>query len=168
VDLGSSTATSGFNFLNGSLRHTTWIDYNYEDYDIDTGGKGDLFLTDFPRHKRELVSYNEAKFLSIINSGGDNCTGYVNLYNISNTLIASATWTGALATGLMVPLISVGPSMLVSSTSLVQADFNNCYYYTIQIKQTADASKDSELYKIYIDQDCSPYSRRRLHWLNKF
>jgi hypothetical protein len=168
VDLGSSTATSGFNFLNGSLRHTTWIDYNYQDYDIDTGGKGDLFLTDFPRHKRELVSYNEAKFLSIINSGGDNCTGYVNLYNISNTLIASATWTGALATGLMVPLISVGPSMLVSSTSLVQADFNNCYYYTIQIKQTATPSKDSELYKIYIDQDCSPYSRRRLHWLNKF
>lgn len=168
VDLLSATATSGFTFLNGSLRHATWLDYDYQDYDIETGGKGDLFLTDFPRDKRELISYNESKFLSIINSGGDFCTGYVYLYDITNTLITSATWIGALGTSLYVPLLSVGPAMLVSNTSLVQADFNNCYYYTIQIKQTAAPSKDSELYKIYIDQDCSAYSRRRLHWLNKF
>jgi hypothetical protein len=92
----------------------------------------------------------------------------VSLYNISGTLITSATWTGALATGLIIPLVSVGPSVLVGGTSLVQADFDNCYYYTIQLKQTADASKDSEIYRIYYDQSCSAYSRRRLIWLNKY
>jgi len=41
-------------------------------------------------------------------------------------------------------------------------------YYTIQIKHTADATKDSEIYRIYYDQSCSAYSRRRLIWLNKY
>jgi len=170
TDLGSATNTSGINFLNGSFRYGELYpsQYDYQDYDLDTGGKGDLFLTDFPRDKRDLVSYNEAKFLAIINSGGDNLTGYVKLYDISNTQIASATWIGFLGTGLSTPMISVGPLSLVSGTSLVQADFNDCYYYTIQLKQTADASKDSELYKIYYDTSCSAYSRRRLHWLNRF
>ncbi len=170
TDLGSATNTSGINFLNGSFRYGELYpsQYDYQDYDLDTGGKGDLFLTDFPRDKRDLVSYNEAKFLAIINSGGDNLTGYVKLYDISNTQIASATWIGFLGTGLSTPMISVGPLSLVSGTSLLQADFNDCYYYTIQLKQTADASKDSELYKIYYDTSCSAYSRRRLHWLNRF
>ncbi len=170
TDLGSATNTSGINFLNGSFRYGELYpsQYDYQDYDLDTGGKGDLFLTDFPRDKRDLVSYDEAKFLAIINSGGDNLTGYVKLYDISNTQIASATWIGFLGTGLSTPMISVGPLSLVSGTSLVQADFNDCYYYTIQLKQTADASKDSELYKIYYDTSCSAYSRRRLHWLNRF
>jgi hypothetical protein len=170
VIIASSEATSGFIFLNGSFRYAnaTTGGWDYRDYDLDTGGKGDLFLTDFPRNKKDLVSYSEAKYLSIINSGGDNCTGYVNLYNISGTLIASATWTGALATGLIIPLVSVGPSVLVGGTSLVQADFDNCYYYTIQLKQTSDATKDSEIYRIYYDQSCSAYSRRRLIWLNKY
>lgn len=170
TDLGSATNTSGINFLNGSFRYGELYpsQYDYQDYDLDTGGKGDLFLTDFPRDKRDLVSYNEAKFLAIINSGGDNLTGYVKLYDISNTEIASATWIGFLGTGLSTPMISVGPLSLVSGTSLVQADFNDCYYYTIQLKQTADASKDSELYKLYYDTSCSAYSRRRLHWLNRF
>lgn len=170
TDLGSATNTSGINFLNGSFRYGELYpsQYDYQDYDLDTGGKGDLFLTDFPRDKRDLVSYDEAKFLAIINSGGDNLTGYVKLYDISNTQIASATWIGTLGTGLSTPMISVGPLSLVSGTSLVQADFNNCYYYTIQLKQTADASKDSELYKLYYDTSCSAYSRRRLHWINRF
>ena len=170
VIIASSEATSGFIFLNGSFRYANALtgEWDYQDYDIDTGGKGDLFLTDFPRNRKDLVSYYEAKYLSIINSGGDFCTGYVSLYNISGTLITSATWTGALATSLIIPLVSVGPSVLVGGTSLVQADFDNCYYYTIQIKQTATPSKDSEIYRIYYDQSCSAYSRRRLIWLNKY
>jgi hypothetical protein len=171
TDLGSATsAPAVVYYLNGSFRYQELYgdNYNYEDYDIETGGKGDLFLTDFPRDKRDLITYDESKFLAIINSGVDNCTGYVYLYNISGSVIASATWTGALATNLRTPMISCGPLSLVSGTSLVQADFNNCYYYTIQIKQTATPSKDSEIYKIYIDSTCSNYSRRRLHWINRF
>ena len=170
VQVASAETTSSFRFLNGSFRYENIItgNWDYQDYDLDTGGKGDLFLTDFPRNKKDIVAYSDAKYLSIINSGADNCTGYVNLYNITGTLITSATWIGALGTNLRIPLVSVGPRMLVSSTSLVASDFDNCYYYTIQIKQTATPSKDSELYRIYYDQSCSPYARKTLHWLNKY
>lgn len=171
TDLGSATsAPAVVYYLNGSFRYGELYPgvYDYQDYDIETGGKGDLFLTDFPRNRRDLVSYSEYKFLAIINSGVDNCTGYVYLYDISGSVIASATWTGALATNLRTPMISCGPLSLVSGTSLVQSDFDDCYYYTIQIKQTATPSKDSEIYKIYYDTSCSAYSRRRLIWLNKF
>jgi hypothetical protein len=171
IDLGSATsAPAVVYYLNGSFRYGELHPniYDYQDYDLDTGGKGDLFLTDFPRNRRDLVSYYESKFLSIINSGTDNCTGYVSLYDISGSLITSATWIGALGTNLRTPMISCGPRELVGGTSLVQSDFDDCYYYTIQIKQTATPSKDSEIYKIYYDTSCSAYPRRRLHWLNKF
>ena len=168
--LSATSAPAVVYYLNGSFRYGELYpnQYDYQDYDLDTGGKGDLFLTDFPRNRRDLITYSEAKFLSIINSGVDNCTGYVKLYNISGTQIASATWTGALATNLRTPMVSCGPLSLVSGTSLVQSDFDDCYYYTIQIKQTATPTKDSEIYKIYVDLACSNYSRRRLHWLNRF
>ena len=171
TDLASAvSAPAVVYYLNGSFRYGELYpnQYDYQDYDLDTGGKGDLFLTDFPRDKRDLITYSEAKFLSIINSGVDNCTGYVTLYDISGSVITSATWTGALATNLRTPMVSCGPLSLVSGTSLVQSDFDDCYYYTIQIKQTATPSKDSEIYKIYVDSTCSNYSRRRLHWLNRF
>lgn len=168
ADLGSATNTSGFNFLNGSFRYGEALDYAYEDYDLDTGGKGDLFLTDFPRDRKDMCSYEQHKFLSIINSGGDNLTGYVILYDITGTLITSATWTGTLATGLVTPMVCVSPITLVGGTSLVQSDFDDCYYYTIQLKQTATPAKDSEIYKIYYDQECSSYPRRSLIWLNKY
>lgn len=170
ADLGSATNTSGFNFLNGSFRYqdATTGNWDYQDYDLDTGGKGDFFLTDFPRNRKDMCSYNQYKFLSIINSGGDNLTGYVTLYNISGSVIASATWIGVLGTGLVTPMVCVSPITLVGGTSLVQSDFDDCYYYTIQLKQTATSSKDSEIYKIYYDQECSSYPRRSLIWLNKY
>jgi hypothetical protein len=170
TQIGSSTATGSRNFLNGSFRFGDALTggWDYQDYDIDTGGKGDLFLTDFPRNRKDLVAYQEYKYLSIINSGGDNLTGHVKLYNISGTQIASATWIGTLGTGLVTPFINVAPINLVGDTSLVQSDFDNCYYYTIQLKQTATPTKVSEIYKIYYDTSCSAYSRRRLHWINKY
>lgn len=170
INLGSSTFTSGINFLNGSFRYqdATTGGWDYQDYDIETGGKGPFFMTDFPRNRKDMCSYDQYKFLSIINSDGDFMTGYVNLYNITGTLIASATWTGVLATGLLTPMVCVSPITLVLGTSLVQSNFNNCYYYTIQLKQTAAPSKASEIYKIYYDQECSSYPRRSLIWLNKY
>lgn len=170
TDLGSVETSASRRFLNGSFRYgdATTGGWDYQDYDLDTGGKGDLFLTDFPRSRRDMVAYAEYKYLSIINSGADDCTGYVYLYDITGSVIASATWIGALGANLRVPLLNVAPINLVTGTSLVQADFDDCYYYTIQIKQTATPSKDSEIYKIYYDTSCSAYPRRRLHWLNKY
>ena len=64
---------------------------------------------------------------------------------------------------------SVGPANLVFYTTLVQSDFDDCYYYTIQIRDPDfPITRYSELYKIYCDTVCSPYERMRLHWLNRF
>lgn len=172
TQIASSTATGSRNFLNGSFRFGDAVlpgGWESDLNDIEAGpSKGGRFLTDFPRTKKDLVSYDEYKYLGIINSDGDNLTGYVKLYNISGTQIASATWIGTLGTGLVTPFLNVSPANLVSDTSLVQSDFNNCYYYTIELKQTSAPTKSSEIYKIYYDTSCSAYSRRRLHWLNKY
>lgn len=170
TQIASSTATASRNFLNGSFRFgdATTGGWDYQDYDIDTGGKSDLFLTDFPRNRKDMCAYEEYKYLSIINSGGDNLTGYVKLYDISGSIIKSATLTGILATGLVTPFMNVAPINLVNGVTILQSDFNNCYYYTIQLKQTSTPTKASEIYKIYYDQSCSAYPRRRLHWLNKY
>jgi hypothetical protein len=122
-------------------------------------------LTEFPRDKRDLVGYYDYKYLSIINSDGDSIWGQAVLYDINNSVIASADF---IKDTLTIPLVQVGPENLVNGTTLVVGNFTNCYYYTIEIYQNADPTKDSELYKIYYDQSCSNYPRYRLHWLNKF
>lgn len=166
TDLGSSMNTSGINFLNGSFRFLELYPNIFDpiQYDIENV-RGEYFLTDFPRNRKEFVQYQETKFLSIINSGGDNCTVEIKLYDISNTLITSTTYS---ANGLTTPMLSVGPSRLVASTSLNVGDFTNCYYYTVRIYQTSATTKTSEAYKLYYDQECNVYDVRRLTWLNKF
>lgn len=165
TDLGSSTATSSFNFLNASLRYNeiypTW---SPEVYDIENV-RGEYFLTEYPRNRKELIAYNESKFLSIINSAANNCTVEIKLYDITNTLITSTTYA---ANGLVTPMLSVGPSRLVASTPLNAGDFTNCYYYTVRIYQTAATSKTSEAYKLYYDQECTRYTPQRLLFLNRF
>lgn len=168
VQVGSLEASSGFTFLNAAFRQEQWLSWDYENYDMSEASGTRLFLTDFPRDRRDLVGYNDYKYLSIINSDSNNCTCSIVLYDITDSVIASATFIGVLATGLTIPLVQVSPESLVSGTSLVIGDFTNCYYYTIEIYQTATPTKDSEIYRIYFDQSCSNYPRYRLHWLNKF
>lgn len=166
IQFGSAETTSSFNFLNGSLRFLELYPNIFDplEYNIEST-RGEYFLTDFPRDKKEYVQYQETKFLSIINSDSDNCTAEIKLYNISNTLITTATYA---VNGLATPMLSVGPSRLVASTSLNIGDFTNCYYYTVTIYQTAVPTKISESYKLYYDQSCYTYDSRRLTWLNKF
>lgn len=166
IQFGSAETTDSFNFLNGSFRFLEVYAGNFIPalYDIDNS-RGEYFLTDFPRDKKEYVQYQETKFLSIINSESDNCTAEIKLYNITNTLITTATYA---VNGLATPMLSVGPSRLVASTSLNESDFTNCYYYTVRLYQTATPTKTSESYKLYYDQSCYTYDSRRLTWLNKF
>jgi hypothetical protein len=168
IYLASVVDSSLLNFINGAFRFEELYtnQYDYTDYNIQSGTNR-LFLTDWPRAKRDLVAYKEGKFLSIIdNKKLNTLRGFVNLYDINNTLLASANWT---LSNYAVPMSSVGPSALVGFTTLVQADFNNCYYYTIQIKDVLNQStKNSEIYTIYYDTSCSSYERMRLHWMNRF
>jgi len=168
IYLASAVDSSLLVFINGAFRFEELYvnQYDYEDYSIDDGIDR-LFLTDWPRAKRDLVAYNEGKFLSIIDPGKLHLLrGYVKLYDINNTLIASANWT--ISSNFVVPMSSVGPANLVFYTTLNQVDFDNCYYYTIQLKNDTTPLKYSEEYKIYYDTSCSSYDRMRLHWMNRF
>lgn len=165
IYLGTSTPSNSFNFLNGSLRYNElYPQWSPLDYDIENV-RGELFLTDFPRNRKEFIRFDESKFLSIINSDGNACTVEIKLYDITNTLIASTTYA---ANSLATPMLSVGPSRLEASTSLTAANFTNCYYYTVRIYQTAIPTKTSEAYRLYYDQECTRYDLQRVFWLNKY
>jgi hypothetical protein len=177
--------------LNGCLRVSEFYKvYNYADtpvvgwpaqlYNINEIGDEaqppvKLFLTDFPRNQKEFVRYNEAKYLSILNQydtidGSTDSTVEIELYDISNTLITSASFS---VVGFQFPMLSVGPAKLVESTSLISTDFNNCYYYTVRIWNDDDSIIDrplntSEEYRLYYDQECERYPNKRLTWLNKY
>ena len=165
VQVASAEASNGIEFLNAAFRQEFWLSWNYQDYDIEQASGTRLFLTEFPRDKRDLVGYYDYKYLSIINSTGTLVYGQAVLYDINNSVIASADF---IKDNYTIPLVQVGPESLVIGTTLVVGNFTNCYYYTIEIYQNAAPTKDSELYKIYYDQSCSNYPRYRLHWLNKF
>lgn len=168
IYLASEVDSAILNFINGSFRFEELYtnQYDYTDYNIQSGINRS-FLTDFPRNRRELISYNEGKFLSIIdNAKANTLTVYIKLYNISNSLIASAQYD---ISSYIVPMSSVGPANLVFYTTLVQSDFDDCYYYTIQIRDPDfPITRYSELYKIYCDTSCRSYERMRLHWMNRF
>lgn len=165
TDLGSVEESFHRYFINGAFRQSKWIDWDYQDYSIYPGGKTNLFLTDFPRNRKDMLSITESKFLSIINSDDTACDVDVVLYDISGSVVASATWN----TGLWkIPMLQIGPDVLIPETSLTTANFLNTYKYTVKITRLTAPLKTSETYTLYMDQGCDRYTRRRLHWLNKY
>ena len=165
TDLGSVEESIHTYFINGAFRQSKWIDWDHQDYSIYPGGKTNLFLTDFPRNRKDMLSVTESKFLSIINSDDTSCDVDVVLYNISGSVVASATWN----TGLWkIPMLQIGPDVLIPETSLTSANFLNTYKYTVKITRLTAPFNTSETYTLYMDQGCDRYTRRRLHWLNKY
>ena len=166
IDIASAETSSELSFMNGAFRYLYLYPNNFDplQYDLEST-RGEYFLTDFPRDRKEFVRFQEVKFLSIINSNGDSATVEIKLYNISNSLIASTTFSAGTYKS---PMLSVGPSRIAASTSINESDFTNCYYYTVRIYQTTTPSRTSETYRLYYDQSCTQYTTRRLIWLNKF
>jgi hypothetical protein len=165
TDLGSVEESGHGYFINGAFRQSKWIDWDYQDYSIGPGGKTNLFLTDFPRNRKDMLSVTESKFLSIINADDTACDADVVLYDITGSVVASATWN----TGLWkVPMLQIGPDVLIPATSLTSANFSNTYKYTVKITRLTAPIKTSETYTLYMDHGCDRYTRRRLHWLNKY
>lgn len=165
ADLGSAESSLGLYLINGAFRQLKWIDWDYQDYSIGPGGKTNLFLTDFPRNRKDMIGITESKFLSIINSDDTACDADVVLYDITGSVVASATWN----TGLWkVPMLQIGPDVLIPETSLTTANFSNAYKYTVKLTRLTAPLKVSEIYTLYMDHGCERYTRHRLHWLNKY
>ena len=165
ANLSSAQSSLGTYLINGAFRQLKWIDWDYQDYSLRPGGKTNLFLTDFPRNRKDMIGITESKFLSIINNDDTACDADVVLYNIAGSVIASATWnTGRWK----IPMLQIGPDVLIPETSLTTANFSNAYKYTVKLTRLTAPLKFSETYTLYMDHGCDRYTRHRLHWLNKY
>ena len=157
---------------NASLRHPDFINFNYNDYAIsrlNPNSGNVLFLTDFPRTRKYFVGLYESAFLTFLNRGVSAVTDIeLNLYDITNTLIATDTVVVTLA--LNIGVIDCAPQNLIANTSITLVDFQSCAYYTVRVKATDTPpifSGYSELFTFHMDTECHRYDTHRLHWLNK-
>lgn len=156
----SDTSTT-LKAFNGALEYRDWVNFNYDDYDP-WQTNFSKFLTYFPRNKRALCGLNENFYLGYFErTGNQQATLSVNLFDISGNNTAFSSYN---ITEDEFIILNVGPQVLIDNTSLIASDFDDCYYYTIQVELT---DKATETFTIYMDLDCKRYDTYRLHWLNK-
>lgn len=154
----TSTTVKAFN---GSIEYADFVSWDYSDYDPQLTGSS-LFLTYFPRNKRALCGLEENFYLGYFEQTGlEVATLLVNIFDINNN---NTTYASLTLTSTEFNIINVGPQVLIDNTSLVAADFDDCYYYTVYVELT---DKATETFRIYLDSDCKRYETFRLHWLNK-
>ena len=160
VQVGGWITSSTLYVTNGALRHADWLAYNFQDYDF-SFTVDSLFLTLFPRTSTYFCGLTESIFVANISASTVASDFTVALYDTSDVLIVQTTTAGLQANLL---LIDASPTSIVANTTTTDANFSTCYYYTIQLSLSG---ANTELFKIYIDTECSQYTSRRLHWLNK-
>ena len=154
----TSTTVKAFN---GSIEYADFVSWDYSDYDPWQVNYS-KFLTYFPRNKRALCGLEENFYLGYFEQTGvEVATLVVNIVDINNNNTAFAALT---LTSTEFNILNVGPQVLIDNTSLVAADFDDCYYYTVYVELT---DKATETFRIYLDSDCKRYETYRLHWLNK-
>lgn len=154
----TSTTVKAFN---GSIEYPDFVSWDYSDYDPWQVNYS-KFLTYFPRNKRALCGLEENFYLGYFEQTGvEVATLVVNIVDINNNNTAFAALT---LTSTEFNILNVGPQVLIDNTSLVAADFDDCYYYTVYVELT---DKATETFRIYLDSDCKRYETYRLHWLNK-
>ena len=161
VEIDAGTESSTFTVTNGSLRHADWIDYDYTVYDLNSV-QDCLFLTLFPRTSKYFCGLDESMFVGSLMTNAQVSELNVILYDVTGATIASS-FTNTLVAAYML-VTDVSPTSIVANTSITDANFSTCYYYEVQVQHNLAAT---EAFKIYIDTECSQYTSRRLHWLNK-
>ena len=154
----TSTTVKAFN---GSIEYPDFVSWDYTDYDPWQVNYS-KFLTYFPRNKRALCGLEENFYLGYFEQTGvEVATLVVNIVDINNN---NTAFTSLTLTSTEFNILNVGPQVLIDNTSLVAADFDDCYYYTVYVELT---DKATETFRIYLDSDCKRYETYRLHWLNK-
>jgi hypothetical protein len=162
IEVGSWTGLgSDLTVTNGSLRHADWLNYDFTIYDI-ASVTDPLFLSLFPRTSKYYCGLTESMFVGTLMTTGLASDLVVQLYDITGSTIAISIPVALTASDMLVTDIS--PVSIVANTSITDANFSTCYYYKVYISQGLSST---ESFEIYIDTECSQYTSRRLHWLNK-
>jgi hypothetical protein len=167
--IGASATAATMKPFNAALRHPEFINWNYQDYNVDSNNvltPGVLFLTSWPRARKYFCGLTENIFLGFISADTS--------FNVRFRLKNAAG--GTIATDL-VPLtlndltvIDCSPSTIIANTTITTVNFAAAAYYEVIARGTGPGINNgsSETFKIYIDNECHRYPTRRLHWLNKF
>ena len=167
--IGASATSATMKPFNGALRHPEFINWNYQDYNVDSNNAltpGVLFLTSWPRTRKYFCGLNERIFLGFISADVS--------FNVRFRLKDSAGATIAnVLTSLTLndlTVIDCSPSTIIANTTITALDFAAAAYYEVIARGTGPGINNgsSETFKIYIDNECHRYPTRRLHWLNKF
>lgn len=154
---------------NASLRHPEFIDYDYLTYMVSRTNPNSgniLFLTDFPRTRKYFVGLYESAFVAFTNRSKPNVDFYLELYDISGTLITS--YSNTIAVGDL-NVIDCSPQNLIANTTVTLLDFQACAYFTVQVQALGVGvySGLTETFTFWMDTECHRYDTHRLHWLNK-
>lgn len=162
VTQASATSTT-LRAFNGSLKYPAFISWDYTLYDP-SQTQDALFLTDFPRSEKAYVRDGESFYLGTFISTPGASSIFIELFDISGNSIASDNL--ALSGTSYFTLLNVGPDPIISTTSITQNDFDQCYRYYIYVDYGGVTS--TETFFIYYDHDCTRYTVNRLHWMNKY
>jgi len=167
--IGASATTATMKPFNAALRHPDFINWNYNDYNVDSNNPltpGVLFLTSWPRSRKYFCGLNENIFLGFISNDTS--------FNVRFRLKDAAGGTIAnVLTALTLndlTVIDCSPATIIANTSITALDFAAAAYYEVIARGTGPGINNgsSETFQIYIDTECHRYPTRRLHWLNKF
>jgi hypothetical protein len=167
--IGASTTTATMKPFNAALRHPDFINWNYQDYNVDSNNPltpGVLFLTSWPRARKYFCGLTENIFLGFISNDTS--------FNVRFRLKDAAGGTIAnVLTALTLndlTVIDCSPATIIANTSITALDFAAAAYYEVIARGTGTGINNgsSETFQIYIDNECHRYPTRRLHWLNKF
>ena len=165
INQASATSTT-LQIFNGALRYPEFTTWDYLQYDAATT-QGALFLTSFPRSEKAYVRYNDnfylGQFITVPLTAGTYSI-FIELYDISGNIINTDAFFPSFSTDFI--LLNVSPANIVANTFISQNDFDQCYYYSVNIDYGGVTT--SEAFVIYYDQSCERYDSKRLVWLNKF
>ena len=162
---------------NGVQALTDWLDFDYNDFIINTASTTKRFLTSAPSTR--YVNTGQSAWLHYIVTDK-----FAKMYEIKSYSEADAAGT-LLATGIVtspyatastyderfwrIPIgpydiTKIDPSLMATSTPTTV--LNGAKSYVIRLLNTSLAQV-SEAVTFNVDQQCSKYEPVRLHWLNK-
>jgi hypothetical protein len=167
--IGASATASTMKPFNGALRHPEFINWNYQDYNVDSNNPltpGVLFLTSWPRTRKYFCGLNERIFLGFI-SADVSFNVRFRLKDSAGVVIANVLTSLTLND---LTVIDCSPATIIANTTITTANFAAAAYYEVIARGTGPGINNgsSETFQIYIDTECHRYPTRRLHWLNKF
>lgn len=167
---------------NGVRDEDAWLDFNYEDYIINTTSTTKKFLTDSPR----TISIDSAQSYHLYFIANQRFGAYqynikvYNGYDGSGSLIADATVSNSILTANswseIYQRIAIGTQDIVNTDPSIWTDsllgstpstaLNGALSYTIHLEDNTNA-QTSERFTFNINPPCSKYDGVRVHFLNR-